>query len=149
MIAARYAPDHQDRVEGLVLMDTTSPTMIDDITGVIPESATGEGAEVRTQNLAVFQGENPENITIDSDAEVRSAGDIPTEIIQHGVPYLGEIPEYGDELERVWAEGQEKWLAVSSSSELSTAEESGHYIHTDQPDLAVEAIRRVTDQAAA
>ncbi|MFC3996121.1 alpha/beta fold hydrolase [Nocardiopsis sediminis] len=148
LIAARYAPDHQDRVAGLVLMDATSPTMLDDITGVIPESATGAGAEVRAQNLALFQGENPEQITIDSDAEVRSAGDIPTEVIQHGVQYLGEIPEYGDELERVWTEGQEKWLEVSGGSRLSTADEAGHYIHTDQPEVAVEAIQRVTDQAA-
>lgn len=148
LIAARYAPDH-DRVQGLVLLDATSPTMLDDITDVIPESAVGEGAEVRAQNIAVFEGENPESIVIDSDPEVRSAGDIPTEIIQHGVPYLGEIAEYGDDLERVWAEGQEKWSAVSSSSQLSTAEESGHYIHVDQPGFAVEAIQRVTDQAAA
>lgn len=149
LIAARYAPDHKDKVAGLVLLDATSPTMIDDITGVIPESATGEGAEVRTQNLALFGGENPEMITIDSDPEVRSAGDIPTEVIRHGVPYLGEIPEYGDDLERVWSEGQEKWLEVSEDSDLSTAEESGHYIHVDQPDVALEAVRRVTDKAAA
>ncbi len=148
LIAARYAPEHRDRVGGLVLLDATSPTMIDDITGVIPESATGDGAEVRAQNLAVFQGENPEGIVIESDPEVRSAGDIPVEVIQHGVRYLGEIPEYGDELERVWAEGQEKWLAVSDSAELSTASGSGHYIHVDEPDLAVEAVRRVADRAA-
>jgi pimeloyl-ACP methyl ester carboxylesterase len=149
LIAARYAPDHQYRVKGLVLLDATSPTMLDDITGVIPESATGEPAEVRAQNLAVFEGENPERLTIDSAPEVRSAGDIPTEVVQHGVPYLGEIPEYGDELERVWAEGQEQWLAVSSDSRSITAEESGHYIHVDQPEVAVEAIRRVADEAAA
>lgn len=149
LIAARYAPDHQDRVAGLVLLDATSPTMADDITDVIPASATGPGAEVRAQNLAVFQGENPERITIESDAKVRSAGDIPTEIIQHGVRYLGEIPEYGADLERVWTEGQEKWSAVSDRSRLSTAEGSGHYIHVDQPEIAVEAIRRVTDEASA
>lgn len=148
LIAARYAPDDQDRVKGLVLLDATSPTMIDDITGVIPESATGEGAEVRAQNLAIFQGENPENITIESDPEVRSAGDIPVEVVQHGVRYLGEIAEYGDDLERVWTEGQEKWLEISTAGRLSVAEESGHYIHVDQPEVALGAIRTVTDQAA-
>lgn len=148
LIAARYVPDHQDQVQGLVLLDATSPTMLDDITGVIPESATGDGAEVRAQNIAMSEGENPESIVIDSDPEVSSAGDVPTEIIRHGVPYLGEIPEYGDDLERVWGEGQEKWSAVSTSSRLSTAEESGHYIHVDQPEIAIEAIQRVTDQAA-
>jgi len=149
LIAARYAPDHQDRVTGLVMLDATSPTMLDDITEVIPESATGEGAEVRAQNIAMFEGENPENITVESDAEVRSAGDIPTEVVQHGVEYLGEIAEYGDDLERVWSEGQEQWLEVSGDSRLSTAEESAHHIHVDQPDVAVDAILSVTDRAAA
>jgi pimeloyl-ACP methyl ester carboxylesterase len=148
LIAARYAPDHQDRVAGLVLMDATSPTMRDDITGAIPESATGPGAQVRAENLAVFEGENPENLTIVSDPDVRSAGDIPVEVVQHGVPYLEEIPEYGGDLERAWADGQEKWLDLSSRSVLGTAEESGHYIHVDRPDVAAEAIRRVTEQAA-
>ncbi|MFE9243032.1 alpha/beta fold hydrolase [Nocardiopsis sp. NPDC006938] len=149
LIAARYAPDHQDRVSGLVLLDATSPTMIDDISDVIPESATGEGAEVRAQNMAIFEGENPEAIVIDSDPEVRSAGEVPVEVVQHGVPYLGEIAEYGDDLERVWSEGQEKWLALSDRSRLSTAEGSGHYIHVDEPDVAVDAVRRVVDEAAA
>ena len=103
---------------------------------------------MRAQNLAIFQGENPENITIESDPEVRSAGDIPVEVVQHGVRYLGEIAEYGDDLERVWTEGQEKWLEISTAGRLSVAEESGHYIHVDQPEVALDAIRTVTDQAA-
>ncbi|WP_420157718.1 hypothetical protein [Nocardiopsis sp. CNT-189] len=55
------------------------------------------------------------------------------EIVRHGVPYLGEIPEYGDDLERVWAEGQEKPRGLSERS---------------RPGTAVEAVRRVADQAA-
>ncbi|MFY7067538.1 alpha/beta fold hydrolase [Nocardiopsis changdeensis] len=148
LIAARYAPDHPERVGGLVLLDATSPTMLDDITGVIPESATGEGAEVRAQNIAVFEGENPENLVIESDPLVRPAGDVPVEVVRHGVPYLGEIAEYGDELERVWAEGQEKWLELSEQSRLTTASESGHYIHVDQPGVAVETVRSVVERAA-
>src|SRR5690625_2995483 len=31
LIAARYAPDHQDRIAGLVLMDATSPTQSTDV----------------------------------------------------------------------------------------------------------------------
>lgn len=148
LIAARYAPGHRDRVGGLVLLDATSPTMLDDITGVIPESATGEGAEVRAQNLAVFEGENPEALVIESDPQVGSAGDIPVEVIRHGVPYLGEIAEYGDDLERVWEEGQERWLELSERSAPTAAAGSGHYIHVDEPGLVVEAVRSVVERAA-
>ncbi|GAB2518791.1 hypothetical protein [Nocardiopsis aegyptia] len=49
----------------------------------------------------------------------------------------------------MWAEGQERWLAVSTRCDLGTAEESGHDIHVDQPELAAAAIGRVTVQAAA
>ncbi|GIH67140.1 alpha/beta fold hydrolase [Microbispora siamensis] len=147
LIAARYAPDHQDRVKGLVLMDATPPTMMDDITKAIPESATGPAAELRAQNLAMFKGENPEKLVI-TDGKVRSAGNIPVEVIQHGKPYLAAVPKYGPRLEQAWAAGQRKWLALSSGSKLSTAKNSGHYIYVDQPDVAVQAIERVTEQAA-
>jgi pimeloyl-ACP methyl ester carboxylesterase len=147
LIAARYAPDHQDRVKGLVLVDATPPTMVGDIAKSIPESATGPAAELRAQNLAIFQGENPEKLVI-ADGEVRSAGDIPVEVIQHGKQYLAAIPEYGPRLEKAWAAGQRRWLALSSLGKLSTARDSGHYIYVDQPDVAVQAIERVTAQAA-
>ncbi|MBB5131390.1 thioesterase domain-containing protein [Thermocatellispora tengchongensis] len=147
LIAARYAPGHQDRVKGVVLMDATSPTMTADITTAIPESATGPAAELRAQNLAVLQGNNPEKLVI-PDGKVRSAGDIPVEVIQHGKQYLAAVPEYGPRLEKAWSAGQRKWLALSSRSKLSTATDSEHYIYVDQPDVAVKAIQRVTSQIA-
>ncbi|MGW3351891.1 alpha/beta fold hydrolase [Nonomuraea rubra] len=147
LVAARYAPGHQDRVKGLVLMDATPPTMAGDIARTIPKSATGPAAEVRAQNLAVFEGQNPEQLVM-PDGKVGSAGDIPVEVIQHGKPYLAAIPTYGKRLEQVWAAGQRKWLALSSASKLTTAGNSGHYIYVDQPEIAVQAISRVAAQAA-
>ncbi len=147
LMAARYAPDHQDRVGGLVLLDATSPTAVGDLENRIPESTTGPAGDLRAQALAVFEGENPE-LFVFEDGEVGSAGDIPVEIIKHGVSQFAEVPEYGDGLEEDWVAGQEAWLELSSNSELSTAENAGHYIHIDQPDVAVEAIERVVSQAA-
>ncbi|MEV4320482.1 hypothetical protein [Actinocrispum sp. NPDC049592] len=105
-------------------------------------------AELRAQTLAVFHGENPEKLII-TDGEVRSAGSIPVEVVQHGQPYLAAIPDYGTALEQAWADGQRKWLGLSSRSALSTAATSGHYIYVDQPDVAVQAIQRVIAQAGA
>ncbi|MFH9490828.1 alpha/beta fold hydrolase [Streptomyces halstedii] len=148
LLAARYAPDHQDRVKGLVLMDATSPTTTADIAKVIPDSADDAGAELRAQTLAVNEGENPEMLVV-PDGKVLSAGDIPVEVIQHGTPYLAEVPTYGSGLEEVWSEGQQQWLAVSPGrAVLTTAAKSGHYIYADRADLAVKAIQRVTTQAA-
>lgn len=147
IIAARYAPEHQDRVKGLVLMDATPSTMVADMKRTIPASAKGPGAQVRAQNLAIFQGQNPEKLVI-ADGEVASAGDIPVEVIKHGTPYLAAVPEYGPRLEQAWTAGQRKWLELSSDSKLRVAENSGHYIYVDQPDVAVQAIQRVTAEAA-
>ncbi|MEV5749814.1 hypothetical protein AB0L00_18495 [Actinoallomurus sp. NPDC052308] len=90
MIAARYAPGHH-QVKGLVLMDATSPTSVADITQTIPASATGPAAELRAQTLAVDRGESPEKLVI-TDEKVRSAGNIPVQVIKHGKPYLAAFP---------------------------------------------------------
>ncbi|MEV7866905.1 alpha/beta hydrolase [Streptomyces sp. NPDC088124] len=148
LIAGRYAPDHQDRVKGLVLLDSTSPTAVGDLTERIPESATGPAGELRAQTLAVFAGENPEQLVF-TDGEVRSAGDIPVRVIQHGVQYLAEVPEYGPGLEEDWTKGQKAWLGLSDNSELSTAEKSGHYIYLEDPKAAVDAVKQVASQATA
>lgn len=146
LIAARYAPDHQDRVAGLILMDATSPTQTADLETQVPDSATGVAADLKAQTIAVLAGENPELLTV-PDGEVRSAGDIPVEVIQHGKPYLAAVPEYGPAMEQAWAEGQRKWLAVSSRGNLSTAADSEHYIYVDEPEVAVRAIQRVAAEA--
>ncbi|MBK1789211.1 alpha/beta fold hydrolase [Prauserella cavernicola] len=147
LIAGRYAPEHTDRVAGLVLLDATSPTQIADFEREVPADATGPAAEVKAQTLAIFEGQSPEQLVI-PDAEVGSAGDIPVEVIQHGKPYLSAIPEYGAGLEQAWADGQEKWLALSSNSNLSSAANSEHYIHVDEPDVAIDAIQRVVSESA-
>ncbi|PSK89420.1 serine aminopeptidase S33 family [Murinocardiopsis flavida] len=147
LIAARYAPDHQDKVTGLVMMDATSPTQNDDLTKGIPESAKGPAVELREQTLGILQGKGPEKLTV-PDGEVRSAGDIPVEVVQHGKQYLAAVPEYGPDLETAWAEGQRKWLGVSSESKLSTAKNSEHYIYVDEPKVAVKAIQGVAAKAS-
>ncbi|MFD5827259.1 alpha/beta fold hydrolase [Lentzea sp. NPDC060358] len=147
LIAARYAPGHRDRVAGLVLVDATSPTTLADTTGLIPESAAGPGAELRAQVLAVCGGANPEELVI-ADDEVRSVGDIPVEVVQHGTPYLQAVPEYGPGLERAWAQGQRAWLGVSTRSGLTTATRSAHHVHVDEQAVVVGAVQRVVEQAA-
>jgi pimeloyl-ACP methyl ester carboxylesterase len=147
IIAARYAPEHKDRVKGLVLMDATPSTMIADMKRTIPASAKGPGAQVRAQNLAIFQGQNPEKLVI-TDGPVGSAGNIPVAVIKHGKPYLAAVPQYGPRLEQAWTAGQRTWLKLSGESKLTVAKNSGHYIYVDQPGIAVQAIQSAAEQAA-
>ncbi|BCL29528.1 alpha/beta fold hydrolase [Streptomyces aurantiacus] len=146
-IAARYAPDHRDKVKGLVLMDATIPALTAGISKAIPESATGLAAEMRAGAIAGNEGQNPEQFVID-DVKVRSAGRIPVQIIKHESEY-SQVPDYRPALEQMWSEGQHEWLGLSRRSSLSTAAGSGHYIYRDRPDIAVKAIQGVTAQATA
>ncbi|WP_432081145.1 alpha/beta fold hydrolase [Streptomyces sp. WAC 04229] len=145
-IAARYTPHHTDRVKGLVLLDATIPHLTRDMNRTIPADATGIPAQVRAGALAVNEGQNPEQFVI-ADGRVRSAGRIPVEILKHESQYA-EVPQYGPALERMWAKGQHEWRALSPHSHLTTAKGTGHYIHTDRPDLTLKAIRKVTHHAA-
>lgn len=146
LISARYAPDHEDKVAGVVLLDATSPSAQADLTNRIPESATGEAGDLRAQTLAIYAGENPEKLVF-ADGEVRAAGGMPVRVIQHGQQYLAEVPKYGPGLEQDWTAGQKAWLHLSSDSKLSTAENSGHYVYVDEPEVAVKAIEDVASKA--
>lgn len=146
LITGRYAPDHTDKVKGVMLLDATSPTVVADTQAVIPESAEGPAAQLRQQIVAVAEGQNPEMLAT-PDGAVKSAGDIPVRVIQHGKPYLEQAtPEYGKQLEKAWQAGQKKWLKLSGNSTLRTAENSAHHIYLDEPELVVEAIEDLVEE---
>ena len=46
-------------------------------------------------------------------------------------------------LERNWSEGQKRLAALSTKSILLVAQESNHMIQQDEPELVLDAIRRV------
>jgi pimeloyl-ACP methyl ester carboxylesterase len=66
-------------------------------------------------------------------------GDRPLSVITHGVKFP---PPY-DALEVGWDDGQKRLAALSSNSELIVAEKSNHAIQHDEPDVVIDAIRRV------
>ena len=66
-------------------------------------------------------------------------GDRPLSVIAHGVPFPGPAAV----LENGWAEGQQRLARLSSDSELIVATKSNHNINTDEPEVVVNAIRRV------
>ena len=80
-----------------------------------------------------------------SAAEVLAAPpfpDIPLTVLTRGVPVFAD-----PELERAWFELQVAHAQLSPRGELVVAEGAGHRIHTQRPDLVIDAIRRVVDSA--
>jgi pimeloyl-ACP methyl ester carboxylesterase len=91
-----------------------------------------------------------------SRAQVRAARDtglgaIPTVIISHGQP--AAIPGMPDEINReyeaTWQQLHIEQAAMSSQGRRMIAEQSGHMVQYDQPDLVVEVIRQVVEATRA
>ena len=68
---------------------------------------------------------------------------IPLIVITHGIPFTGGQAF----LEPGWLSAMERLASLSSDSDLIVAENSGHSIMWDQPELVVEAIRALTKKA--
>lgn len=69
----------------------------------------------------------------------RSLGDRPLALLRHGIPF----PPMAAAMEEGWAESQERLAHLSTNSEIIVAEKSSHLIYVDQPELVIEAVRRV------
>jgi len=70
---------------------------------------------------------------------VGSLGDVPLVVITHGQPFPGPFSI----LEKDWSDGQARLAALSTNSLLIRANKSNHMIQIDEPELVVDAVRRV------
>ena len=61
----------------------------------------------------------------------------------------GLTEEQWDRLQKVHREWEEDLARLSSDSKFVVAEKSGHFIHRDQPDIVIDAIRSVVGEARA
>ena len=81
-----------------------------------------------------------------------SLGDMPLVVLTEGKPPSpDELPpgqniELMEEMLVVWHELQEELAARSSNSSHVIAEQSGHYIHLEQPELVIEAVNQVVNE---
>ena len=82
-------------------------------------------------------------------AQIGSLGDIPLVVLTRGLStdldLLGLSEEEAQQGEAVWDELQAELAALSSNGERVIAEQSGHYVHADQPELVIDAIRDVVE----
>lgn len=92
------------------------------------------------------------NAVEESSAEVRALritrlGDMPLIVLSAG--YGDAIPSLSDaENQKIWKElqvEQSELAALSSHSKQIIAEQSGHFIQLDQPNLVIDAIREIVD----
>jgi pimeloyl-ACP methyl ester carboxylesterase len=83
--------------------------------------------------------------------QITTLGDIPLVVLTQGefaVPdAYGVSGEVVEQAQAAWYEMQAELAALSSNGKQVIAEQSGHYIQLDQPELVIDAIREVVEAA--
>ncbi len=83
----------------------------------------------------------------ESTSSVPTLGNIPLVVLRHGradLPVRGGVtPAVVEEYEATWVHLQTELAALSPQGKLVVAEQSGHDIHLEQPELVIGAIHAV------
>ena len=154
-LAARlYAHRYPGEVIGLILVDPTHPDQWERWMEGLPPTEAGEHEMVTRMRQRPWDdpGQNPEGFDVRASIAqaraVTSLGDLPLVILTAGDPgqYADAPPPLAAHMARVKPELHRDLLRLSTNSRLVIAERSGHFIHRDQPDLVIDAIRRVVDE---
>jgi pimeloyl-ACP methyl ester carboxylesterase len=78
-------------------------------------------------------------------AGITSLGDLPLMVLGHGRPMAmpGLAEEVNQANEQLWQELQAQLARLSSRARLVVAQDSGHYVHLERPQLVIDALREV------
>jgi hypothetical protein len=74
-------------------------------------------------------------------------GEIPLVVLSRGRAPQGDDPSIAAR-EAIWFDLHRDFLTRSPKSEHVIAKNSGHYIHNDEPQLVIDAVRRVVDASS-
>jgi pimeloyl-ACP methyl ester carboxylesterase len=143
-ISLILATMHLEDIAGLVLLDPPPPGLIDQVLKIAPAGS---------PEADLANGFPPDPEHFDFLASLRQVetpnlpATVPVEVLTHGqgdpppcFPCSSDFP--ADQLEVWWQHAQAE-LATALNGKLVVAEDSSHFISTDQPDLIVAATREV------
>ena len=149
MNARLYASKYQKEVVGMVLVDSTHEDENDQMLAALPaeikKNAKPEDMIIRSAEDIDFSK---------SVAEVRAANwhsNIPLIVLTRGSatfnPNDYAVPSVAPKFEQIRLALQKELVTRSSKGKQIIVEKSGHNIHRDQPDLVIDAIRQVVEDA--
>jgi pimeloyl-ACP methyl ester carboxylesterase len=149
MNARLYASRYPNDVVGMVLVDSAHEDENDRMLAVLPPEIK---QKVKPEDMIIRSAEDIDfNRSV---AEVRAANwhsNIPLMVLTRGSatfnPSDYAIPSLAPKFEQIRLELQKELVGRSSRGKQVIAEKSGHNIHRDQPDLVINAIREVIEQA--
>ena len=137
-----FANRYPDEVAGIVLVDTGHGDPVARFQAVLtPEEwQQARGLILHDDNGFILPG--------GLDLLGPDLGDIPLVVLTAGRRGASPLPpDIAERLNQVHQDAQQELLSLSSNSTHVIAEESGHGIPMDQPDLVIEAIRQVVEEA--
>lgn len=159
MNARLYAYQHPEEVAGLVLVDGSHQDQFTRMCEALPEPEPDSPDSYKGFYHFCAGGRwrdpanNPENVDFVTSREqleaIHSLGDLPVAVLASGV-FLREAPtrpEAGPRLHEIWQDLQRDLANLSSNGVYRAVDSSGHFIQRDQPEVVVDAIRRVLDSA--
>jgi pimeloyl-ACP methyl ester carboxylesterase len=141
-----YASTYPKAIVGMVLEDSSHPDQV-------IQKAKIEGPEIaKREHESLLQNEEGADV----DAILAEASrthwhsDIPLYVLSRGpqkLPANGLTQEQWDQLQEIHRADQQDLASRSTNGKLIVAEKSGHFIHRDQPDIVIDAIRNVVEMA--
>ena len=149
MNARLYASEYPKEVVGIVLVDSThedeSARMLALLPPEILKNAKPEDMVMRSAEDLDFDK---------SVAQLRAAKwrrDIPLVVLTRGSATLNPndyaVPSLAPKFEEIRMELQQELVRRSAKGRQIIAEKSGHFIHRDQAELVIEAIRQVLEES--
>jgi pimeloyl-ACP methyl ester carboxylesterase len=145
MIVRLYAAQYPDEVAGLIIVDGTPAGFVPAVHLALPD-------------LDLFGEDQPDDTPaehfdlLQSDVILAASVlppfapvQVPAIVLTHGIPFAGlhDVPgPMVDAIEELWYQFQEVQADVLDG-ELIVAEDAGHAIHRERPDLVIDAILEV------
>ena len=146
----QFADRYPDEAAGLVLVESSHPDQWRRQAAVIPPPSPDDGESVKFYR-DWFTSAIPDPTLDLSLYRAGSLGDMPLVVLT--APNKTRADDLPSELNaafnRVWVELQEELASLSSNSSHILAQESGHFIQQDQPQLVIDAILQVIKEAEA
>ena len=143
-----FADEYPEDVVGLVLVDSAHIDDPERCAAVLPPETPDESESLRLTREWLADPptftELPRQLF-----EPGSLGDMPLVVIS--VPHQQRPTDlpigFSNALDEIWVELQNEWAQISLHSSHIFAYESGHFIQQDQPDLVIDAILQVVEEA--
>jgi len=142
LLVRLYASQNPEQVAGMVLVDASHEDRTEGFEKVLSNELIA-----RNRAYLLDPSKNSEFVDrIPSEQQVRDARrmfDFPLIVLTRGLPDETDEVWPSAELQRVECELQREYLKLSPMSSQVIAEQSGHEIQKDQPEMVIEAIKKM------